>query len=228
MQSKLRRFWIRVTADRKRFGALCAALAVGLLLWARLIVVSHPPRTALASDQSMIPNGGGPGANVPLMHENLSGEIDARVNPTRAALGLPRQPLVVQLDADPTHDPFVISPRYFPNSKTFSDTANDAGKSRVETAEEPAEQAEARITTQLLALAERFTLEAVLGNSMAVIGGRKYRVGDSISSRATADSPVANKESARHQFKLVEIKRRSVILECEGRKFELQMAAPGT
>lgn len=40
--------WQRMTADRKRFGLLCALIAVGLLLWARIIVIERPQRTAVA------------------------------------------------------------------------------------------------------------------------------------------------------------------------------------
>ena len=45
---QLRRFGVRLTADRKRFGLLCTLLAVALLFWTRLIVIKQIPRTALA------------------------------------------------------------------------------------------------------------------------------------------------------------------------------------
>jgi hypothetical protein len=37
-----------MTNDRKQFGVFCSLLLVGLLLWARIIVIARPPRTAIA------------------------------------------------------------------------------------------------------------------------------------------------------------------------------------
>ena len=50
MQLVLRRLWIQITSDRKRFGLLCAMLLIGLLLWGRIIVTSNLPRMAVADD----------------------------------------------------------------------------------------------------------------------------------------------------------------------------------
>jgi hypothetical protein len=66
--------------------------------------------------------------------------------------------------------------------------------------------------------ADQFKLEAALGTSMAVISGKKYRVGE----------VMHGKDGDQFQFKLVEIRQRSVILECQNRQIELQMAPPGT
>ncbi len=44
----MRFIWQRITADRKRFSLFCTLLFVGLLLWARIIVIARPPRTAVA------------------------------------------------------------------------------------------------------------------------------------------------------------------------------------
>jgi len=38
----------RVRADRGRFGVLCVLGLIALLLWARIIVIARPPRTAVA------------------------------------------------------------------------------------------------------------------------------------------------------------------------------------
>ncbi len=43
-----RRQWRSITADRKRFATLCVLSAMALLLWARIIVIARPPRTAVA------------------------------------------------------------------------------------------------------------------------------------------------------------------------------------
>lgn len=217
----LRKLWIQLTADRKRFGALCAALCVGILLWARLIVVSQPPRTALANpaapeglkgDEGVAtpkPQGSGPGAGA----DNARGSN----GPGFVARHRGRTPIRVALWATPEHDPFVIDPLYFPKLAPFTDSTQDASKSQPEPVEEPL-QTEARIIAQLRALVERLKLEAAIGTSMAVIDGKTYRLGNEV--------PTAGGSQVR--FTLTEVRRRSVILECEGRRFELQMASPGT
>ena len=44
----MRKTWQQLTADRRRFGLFCGLLFVGLLLWARIIVIARPARTAVA------------------------------------------------------------------------------------------------------------------------------------------------------------------------------------
>ena len=48
MNKKMNRIWRRLTADSRRFSLFCTLLFVGLLLWARIIVIARPPRTAVA------------------------------------------------------------------------------------------------------------------------------------------------------------------------------------
>lgn len=48
MNKKLNRLWRQVTADKKRFGIMLALVAVGLLLWGRLILLEEVPRVATA------------------------------------------------------------------------------------------------------------------------------------------------------------------------------------
>ena len=48
MMLMLKRMWIQLTTDKRRFGLFCAALGIGLLLWARLIVVANIPKHAIA------------------------------------------------------------------------------------------------------------------------------------------------------------------------------------
>tara|TARA_X000001036_G_scaffold92346_2_gene84795 strand:+ start:3739 stop:4269 length:531 start_codon:yes stop_codon:yes gene_type:complete len=48
MNKKMKMIWRRLTADSRRFSLFCTLLFVGLLLWARIIVIARPPRTAVA------------------------------------------------------------------------------------------------------------------------------------------------------------------------------------
>ena len=115
-----------------------------------------------------------------------------------------------------TRDPFVISPHYFPKPTALVEMDQEAGKSRPPSVED-AEQVFARRTTQLRALVERMKLDAAMAKGeMAVISGMTYRQGDF----------VATEGSEQIKFLLAEVRHRSVILECEDRRFELKMATP--
>lgn len=206
----VRRIWIQLTADRKRFWALCVVLAMGLLLWARLIIVSRPPRTAMADETAAVSGPKGEG-----FHAKDSKSDRATTKPSGAARSN-RKSTHIELSASPSHDPFVISPLHFPKPTLFTDTSNEA-KLPVEVVEEP-QQAEARLTAQLRAVAGKLKLEAAVGGSMAVISGRRYRQGEIV--------PGPGNDQV--QFVLTEVKQRSVTLEVEGRRFELEMASPGS
>ena len=49
MKMQLKRIWHRLTADRRQFGLFCTLCFVALLLWARIIVIERPPKTAVAT-----------------------------------------------------------------------------------------------------------------------------------------------------------------------------------
>lgn len=193
----LKRLWIMLTADRRRFGILCAVIGVGLLLWARIIVISNLPRTAIADpDETAAP--------------------DAETVAESDATDKPRPVIEVTLAERPLHDPFVISPAYFPRLTPDAEIDPDPDKSHVQPTEDP-ELVERRMSAQYAALVGKFRLEAVMaGGEMAVIDGRTFRVDDSI--RASGSRVV---------FRLAEVRQRSVILEIEDRQFELRMSSPG-
>jgi len=48
MHRKLKKTWQQLRADKRRFSLLCVLFFVGLLLWARIIVIARPARTAIA------------------------------------------------------------------------------------------------------------------------------------------------------------------------------------
>jgi hypothetical protein len=88
---QLRRFGVRLTADRRRFGILCLLMAVALLFWTRLIVIKRIPRTALAETELLI------------AQDSLSDQHDARM-----------EIVTVVLPDQPQRDPFEIDERVFP------------------------------------------------------------------------------------------------------------------
>lgn len=201
MSLMLRRLWIQLTADRKRFGLLCAMLAVGLLLWARVIVVSNIPRTAIADDDK---------AAKPVAQE------PARIG---AAMidRLARDSVKVHMDDRPRRDPFVINPDYFPNPQVIDGRSQEPGKSGQKVVES---EHELQLRQQLQRLhreVDRLKLEGVMhGAGLAVISGRTYRLGDDVPGR----------EDESIQFQVVEVRSRSVVLQFEGHEFVLELALP--
>ncbi|MHC4082212.1 MAG: hypothetical protein ACYTGY_04720 [Planctomycetota bacterium] len=194
----LRRLWIQITSDRKRFGILCAMLALGLLLWGRIIVTSNLPRTAMA-------NGDDP--NLLLPPDPGPGSSDKPLGP----------PVKVTLARQPRRDPFLISDEHFPKPTPVEVLPQDGSKSGGN-ATENTNRTDERLTRELRAQVDRFKLTAVMqGRPMAVINGKSYRLYSWIQA-------VGNDE---YRFQLVEVGDRSVVLEYEGRRFRLRMVFPG-
>ncbi len=200
MQLMLRRLWIQITSDRKRFGLLCAMLLLGMLLWGRIIVTSNLPRTAVADPVT----DGGP---KPLTIGAPPKTPDKDNGPARR----------ISLARTPLRDPLLINDEHFPKPTSVELLDEDDPKFG-QYATENVKQAEARLTEELRVLVGRFTLEGVMkGRPMAVINGRTYRLHSWIP--AIDDDDIL--------FQLIEVGDRSVILECEGRRFKLNMNYPG-
>ena len=184
MNMLLRRFAISLTSDRRKFGLFCALMALGLLFWARIIVIKNLPRTVMADqEQSAVAEAGNTAVGDGTDNNGL-------------------QVRSITLDIVPERDPFRINDAYFPAEQKPDLESGDGRKSALSTSEDP-EQAISRLH-----------LEAVMqGNPMAVISGRTYRPGDWIDT----DGPIPIR------FALVEVRRRSVLLEHEGRQYELRL-----
>ncbi len=199
MQLMIRRLWIQIVSDRKRFGLLCAMLAIGLLLWGRIIVTSNLPRTAVA-DPSQSGTGSTPASAGPDGADKHSGPA-----------------VQVMLARTPGRDPLVISSRHFPKPTPVVLLGQENPKFGPNGAEN-GEQADARLTEELGRLVARLKLDGVMERTMAVINGRTFRLHSWI--------PVGKPGQA--LFQLTEIGHRSVTLACEGRRFRLRMDYPGS
>ena len=92
MNKKLKKMWQRLTADRRRFGLFCTLLLVGLLLWARIIVIARPPRTAVAE---------------PAIESSVASIV------TSDKVFIP-----VLLETEPSKNPFSVSDISFPTQST--------------------------------------------------------------------------------------------------------------
>jgi len=201
MSLMLRRLWIQLTADRKRFGVLCAMLAVGLLLWARVIVVSNIPRTAVAED------GAKPAQVV---------DRQARMN-TAVLDRLARSRVEVRLDYSPRRDPFSVNAEYFPKPK-LDETREQKSVVAVPDMNEDEEQRQARQRREQLQLAaDGLKLEAVMrGAGIVVINGQTYRIGDEVSA-------AGNQKAL---FELTDVRQRSAVLHADGLEFVIELDAP--
>lgn len=179
-----RHIWARMTADPRRFGLLCTLLAVGLLLWARIIVISRMPRTAIAEERIVVAE----------VMDPAAGSSD---NPASSLHGFER-------GIRPTRDPFRVNDHYFPPPGRASSTPEEGPKSAPAWTEDPED------------VLGRIRLEAVMrGFPLAVIDGRTCGPGDVV---RAVDSEL--------EFELVETRRRSVVLRCGDRTYELSLASP--
>ncbi len=192
MKEKLAAFWIRITLNRKQFGVLCSLVAIGLLLWARLIIASDMPKMAIAD----------PADERPVVPE----VSDKHERPV----------LQVKLDAVPRSDPFQIDEARFPRPTTTTENGREPPKSPGGTVED-SKRVEALKQRALQAGVNSMSLDVVmLSASLVVIDGRRYPVGASVQAR-----------EGEQRYVVAEVRQRSVVLEAEGRRFELKMSNPG-
>jgi hypothetical protein len=97
---RIKRAWLQMTNDRKQFGVFCGLLLVGLLLWARIIVIARPPRTAIADETT-------PAA----IASNIASDNHKAVFP-------------IWLDHEPKKNPFHVSNVAFPVVTPATDNVN--------------------------------------------------------------------------------------------------------
>jgi hypothetical protein len=201
MMLSLQRLWIRLTSNPRQFWMLCATVAIGMLLWARLIVVSSMPRTAIADDPEGAATDGGVGASEGAV---TSGNV---LRPAQE----------VRLDTEPERDPFAVNEDFFPKPTQMEVLTAEVDKSDPQGAED-SQQSEARLVVRLQGFVSALELEAAMPDAaMAIISGTMYRSGDEV--------VVSGVEDVR--FRITEIRNRAATLEWQGRFFELKMETPG-
>lgn len=112
MPVSLRRILMSIFANRRLVSGISFVCVLGLLLWARLIVTSNMPRTAVADDnklhteaQKMLP------ALAPNSADN------PRINHMQGDVPL-----------SPIRDPFLVSDRYFPKPTLVDVLKQDRAK----------------------------------------------------------------------------------------------------
>lgn len=152
MNKQLNRLWRQMTADKKRFGIMLSLVAVGLLLWGRLILLEKVPRIATADPD---PPAAAPGEDTPTV----------RALPTVA----------VDLPESLALNPFALRPdRYKPIP------VEDSGEEPVQPDPSDADELDRR--EALLDEARGMVLQGVLqgASPSAVIDGVRVHVGDAV------------------------------------------------
>lgn len=198
MNEDLQRLWIRMTADRRKFGAMCALAVVGLLLWARLLLLGDVPRTGLANPADDA------GASLP-----ASGDA-AAPKPARASI---ETAPVVYLDslAGPARNIFAAPQALLSQPSQPDEVRAVAPKSQSDTPEDSLEE-QRRQAESIEARAGRLRLSSVIvgASPAAVLNGRVVREGGEIEG-----------------FVLERVLKRSVILMKDQVRVEVKMDTPG-
>lgn len=162
MSTKLKRLWLQATADKKKFGIFATLMAVGLLLWARLILLEEVPKIATADDP-----------NQPAQADGITRYGQASPVITTGPVLPPLEEVAVTLSEDLPLNLFAFRHKRYkplPSDESQHDQAQLTGSTDDERMQE------------LVELARSLRLQSVIqGASPAmVINGEVLRVGDSI------------------------------------------------
>ena len=173
MKQKIKQIWQRLTADRRRFGFFCSLLLIALLLWARVIVITRPPRTAVA-DQLLV-------------------QADA------LAISSDNAQILIELDNKLGKNPFAVSNQIFPDRGIGVD--NSKIQPVISTDE------------MIHLLVQKLDLEGIMAD-MAIIDGSVYQQGDTVVGVGMPG-----------KIRVERVKRRSVILSIDDRRYELTISS---
>lgn len=164
MNEQLQRLWIRVTVDRRKFGIMCVLLAVGLLLWGRLILLESVPRVGFAD----------PDAGTTAGAQSAAGQAGSDV-----AQELP----IVYMDLTRAlrRNLFLAPSSFLPQPAQDSSASALGPKSQAETSEDPIALRQQRIE-RVRQDGASLRLESLIHGvpPVAVIDGRVLQVGQVI------------------------------------------------
>lgn len=204
MSLALKRFWIQLTVDPRKFGALVAVLVIAVLMWARMIVISKPPRRAVADNIAQSVTG--------------SDEIKNKSNIVGGGLSDKSSTVIIEVELASMlkRDPFRISRKHFPKSTSEQNPDEERTKLVSKTAEDDL-HVETQRTAHIQRLVEGITLGATMPKGeLAVIDGITRKLGKKFTIKGDEEA----------QFTLLEINARWVLIDCEGLRFELHMPDP--
>ncbi|MFG0331361.1 MAG: hypothetical protein ACF8PN_15850 [Phycisphaerales bacterium] len=151
-----------MTADKKKFGVMCGLLGVGLLLWARLLILEDVPRTSFADPAA-------------------TGNATAGAAAT-GAVSLDELP-VVEVEASRTlaRDLFAPQTEFLAQIGETESTTQPSVNSETDPSEDPSE-VERRRVAAITEAAESLRLESLIRGSapIAIVNGEVLRLGGRI------------------------------------------------
>ncbi len=188
-----------MTSDRRKFSAMCVLAVVGLLLWARLLLLNDVPRTGLAE-----PN------ETTLDTTTGTSETNATGKANRPSI---ESASVVYLDASTelARNFFKVPEAMFPQTEQATPVDDTTPKSQTDTPEDPVEAERLRVGGIEAEAASLRLGSLILGAApAAVINDRVVREGGQVDG-----------------FVLERVLKRSVILIKDQVRVELKMDTPG-
>jgi len=170
---------------------------------------THEPEPAPSAAEAAFPAFTADGRIAPAdVHHASAGDRLVRNRPDLA------EPQELRVPGLPATDPFRIDDTVFPVPARPAESSRPGPKVAAGNAEE-VEPGEVR-ERERAAMAAAFRVQAAgQGMEIAVVDGRTLRVGQSIEG---GDGTA---------FRLVEVRGEGVVLECEGTRYEVQIARPG-
>lgn len=165
MEQRLKVLILEFTHDKKKFAVMCTAVALGVLLWARLIILQNVPKTGFADpDQTAI--GTSPDAAPDESEKSRLAELPIVYLDTKQAL---------------TRDFFERLPLVTAQPEEITQLPQDTAKSGNDGAEKP-NSAERDLLADIQKAASLLRLESVMDGKrpMAVINGNVLTIGDEI------------------------------------------------
>lgn len=200
LEQSMQVIWIRLTADRRKFGAMCGLAAVGILLWSRLILLEDVPRSTFAD----------PDAETPAHNASATTGSDDGASQNARRQRLPE--LRIELPTEDVRNLFVMRPEFLAHTAQVDPTPPVTPKSQTDPSEEIRErERKERIATEKAIRAMKLSSIVQGRTPIVVIDGRVLRVGD-----------------VHKGFRIARVTVSSVTLTKNSVEFELQMeSGPG-
>ena len=198
MDRLFKAMWIKLTADKKKFGAMCGLMVVGMLLWGRLVIIQHIPRTGYADPA-----------------KSAASADKAKKKADQAQPTKPKELPALTLTAAPWtgRDLFQVSDVLRPALPAESEKTNqNLPKSQAESSENTEDPVLVR-REQIRLEAQTLRLDSLMlgQRPAAILNGQFLTVGEQVNG-----------------FTLLEVRDRSVLVGKEDEQFEIQIRSSST
>ena len=162
MNEAMRVLWLRMMADRRKFGLMCMLMAIGLLLWGRLIILQRVPRSSYARPEAPV--------------------APAAIEGSTASGATSEPPIVkVKTATNLSRDPFV-PPASYEQLLSPPNPSDLAGDEKPEEPEPDPDEVRRALQAEVEKEAAKLRVSSVIfgRTAAAVVNGRLLEVGDEI------------------------------------------------